>query len=280
MVPVLLTSSQIFELLEKLNVLGDKSFQIRSTLLFEQRYPSKQYQVWVDLWPEFTSILIKQRLSEELIPIYYVFTLEEERLKMLLENTDIMEWEHAIFRVYPIEFHEIIKEASRKFGFELMRSPFEFRLYIFNTDNLKKRCRTVPEDVTVGSLKPEIADVVSESWASSVYNGKEVPLIRYLIANYPTTCLYNMKGAPVAYELQQEYGGLGMLYVKPAYRKRGLGKLVTNFLLQKCADHGYPPYALIADDNEESGKLHTSIGFQKKDLLFIWSNIHPKTNEK
>lgn len=89
-----------------------------------------------------------------------------------------------------------------------------------------------------------------------------------------------MKGAPVAYELQQEYGGLGMLYVKPAYRKRGLGKLVTNFLLQKCADHGYPPYALIADDNEESGKLHTSIGFQKKDLLFIWSNIHPKTNEK
>lgn len=272
MASVLVTSVQIPKLLEKLNAFGDKSFQIRSILVFLKLHPSEQNQVWVDVWPEFTSIVVTQHLPENIDTLYYFFTLDIEKLRLMLEDTDIVKWENAIFRAYPYHIHQIIEDNTRKRGLRLRCQDFLYRLYKFNAKKWKQS-RPVPEDITVGSLTPDMAYLVSTTWPVTIFDEKVVPLIKYLINNYPSVCLYDLKGAPVAFEMYQEYACLGMLFVEPAYRNRGLGKLVVNLLVQKCADQGYLMWAGVTDDNEASIKVHVDAGFEETDVMLIWSKV-------
>jgi ribosomal protein S18 acetylase RimI-like enzyme len=63
-------------------------------------------------------------------------------------------------------------------------------------------------------------------------------------------------GCPVAWELQQEYGGLGMLYVEPEYRKANLGSIVTRTLAGKLVNDGQLVFACVDDKTETSIKFH------------------------
>jgi hypothetical protein len=54
--------------------------------------------------------------------------------------------------------------------------------------------------------------------------------IRYMISNFHNVCIETKDGRPVAWELQQEYGGVGMLYIEPEYRRANLGSIVTRTL--------------------------------------------------
>lgn len=138
-------------------------------------------------------------------------------------------------------------------------------------------CRHVPENLTVGSLTLDMADVVTKNWPGSyLHQDRAIAQIKYLIATYPTVCLYTSNGTPVAYELGQEYGGIGMLYVEPTYRNQGLGKLVTTLLVQKYLERGYAPFVITSTNNEASAKLHGDVGFRKTDDLYERAKVVPK----
>lgn len=275
MAPVLLTPTQISQFLQKLEAFGDQSLQVRSVIHLEKRYPFEQFQVWVDEWPQFTAALLKQKLFGLHTHNYYIFTLGKENLKNLLQNTDIVEWENAIFRVFPWEYRQQLYDAASKHDFSLICTRVDFYLYKLSAQTLKQR--SIPEDVTVGSLILDMADMVTKNWSDVCMHQSKTPsYIRYLIATYPTVCVCNSKGTPVAYELGQEYGGIGILFVEPTYRRQGLGKLVTTILAQKYLDLGYQPFVGIGCDNEASIKLHLDIGFEKTDVLCGWAKCVPK----
>lgn len=57
--------------------------------------------------------------------------------------------------------------------------------------------------------------------------------LKYHISNFPTVCIETDRGLPVAWELQQEYGSVGMLHVEPEYRRNKLGSIVSRTLAKK-----------------------------------------------
>lgn len=275
MVPVLLSPTQISQLLQKLEAFGDQSFQVRSIILLQRQYPFEQFQVWVDDWPEFTTALLKQKLPGMHTHNYYVFTLVMENLWNLLQNNDIMEWKNAIFGVYPCALRQILIAAAYKRGFRMKCSRCIFNIFKFSSSSLKQR--RVPENFTVESLTLDMADVIAKNWPGSyIHQDKTMTHIKYLIATYPSVCLYNSKGTPVAYELGQEYGGIGMLYVEPTYRNQGLGKLVTTLLVQKYLERGFVPFVLTSSYNEVSIKLHVNMGFVNIDDHYERAKVIPK----
>ena len=122
-----------------------------------------------------------------------------------------------------------------------------------------------------------MADQVTKQWHQNhLFEDKTLFHVKYLIQTYPSVCVCDSKGILVAYELGQEYGGLGMLFVEPAYRRQGLGKLVTILLMQKYMKFGYQPYIGIDPSNISSEKLHLDVGFEKTDIFCEWAKAVPK----
>ena len=54
-----------------------------------------------------------------------------------------------------------------------------------------------------------------------------------------------------------------MLYVREAYRRRGLGKIITSQLAQKYFSDELPVTVFVSKDNESSRRMHTSCGFKE-----------------
>jgi ribosomal protein S18 acetylase RimI-like enzyme len=85
--------------------------------------------------------------------------------------------------------------------------------------------------------------------------------IEYHISHLPSVCIETEDGHPVAWELQQEYGGIGMLYVEPEYRRANLGSFVTRKLAGKLVKDGQLVFASVNANNEASVNFHQKNGF-------------------
>jgi ribosomal protein S18 acetylase RimI-like enzyme len=85
--------------------------------------------------------------------------------------------------------------------------------------------------------------------------------INYQVSNFHTVCIETEDGRPVAWELQQEYGGIGMLYVEPEYRRANLGSIITRTLAGKLVKDGLFAFAFVEDINETSINFHKKNGF-------------------
>lgn len=94
---------------------------------------------------------------------------------------------------------------------------------------------------------------------------------KYHFSNFPTVCIETEDGRPVAWELQQEYGGIGMLHVEPEYRRNKLGSLVSRTLAEKMTKDGQLVFACINKQNDPSIAFHENNGYVRLpfDISFI-----------
>ncbi|XP_062587281.1 glycine N-acyltransferase-like [Saccostrea cucullata] len=98
--------------------------------------------------------------------------------------------------------------------------------------------------------------------------------IRYHIDTLPTVCIETEDGRPVAWEVQHEYGRLGMLNVEPEYRRLKLGSVVTRTLAQKLVKDGQLVFACVDDKNETSVNFHENNGYTRMPLMYSVAVYH------
>ena len=65
----------------------------------------------------------------------------------------------------------------------------------------------------------------------------------------------------MAWELQQDYGAVGMLHVVPEFRRKKLGSVVTMALAEKITNAGQIVFACVVDDNETGKAFHETNGY-------------------
>ncbi len=65
-------------------------------------------------------------------------------------------------------------------------------------------------------------------------------------------------------------GSLGMLYVKEAYRGRGMAASLEAHAVNRMLERGWTPYAHVARENVASGKLQEKLGFYRAEKSFWW----------
>ena len=76
----------------------------------------------------------------------------------------------------------------------------------------------------------------------------------------------------IGYVGKHSKNNVGLLYVKPEYRRKGIGMKLLKMAFSKCEDFGNPyPYTHIFMTNEVSLKLHKKLGceFGKKKLTWF-----------
>ena len=129
----------------------------------------------------------------------------------------------------------------------------------------------VPEGFYISSLHESDADKVDDSWVHSGKGSKD--FIKWLIRNYATIAIRTADSCLVAHMLERETGFLGLLYVDPKHRRKGLGKLVVSELAHKIKKYREIVYVHAA--NEASRKLHTICGFRKVANALVYE-FHPQ----
>lgn len=59
---------------------------------------------------------------------------------------------------------------------------------------------------------------------------------------------------------EHEEGGMGMLYVYPEYRGRGLAKALETYLINNTLQRGYTPFCQVFEGNDISERMQESLG--------------------
>lgn len=84
---------------------------------------------------------------------------------------------------------------------------------------------------------------------------------KYHFSYFPSVCIETDDGRPVAWELQHEYGDIGVLHVEPEYRRNKLGSIVSRTLAKKLTKDGQLVFACVNEDNEPSIAFHENNGY-------------------
>lgn len=133
---------------------------------------------------------------------------------------------------------------------------------------------TMPNGFRETELSERHLEAVIKSWSYSEEMDKLASTekwFKYHFSNFPTVCIETDDGRPVAWELQQEYGGIGMLHVEPEYRRNKLGSLVSRTLAEKLTKDGQLVFACVDENNEPSIAFHENNGYVR--LPFDFSFI-------
>ena len=111
---------------------------------------------------------------------------------------------------------------------------------------------------------------MDDSWTYS--NKVSKAFIKWLIRSFATVAIRTADNELAAYMIEQENGSLGMLYVDPKYRRKGLGQLTVSELAHKIKKMKKIVY--VYTDNEASFRLHVRCGFTKVADAVVYG-FHP-----
>ena len=80
--------------------------------------------------------------------------------------------------------------------------------------------------------------------------------IRHLVEEHPSIVMTTDSGQHVGHLLGQSYGGMGMLYIQPEFRRKGYSKVIIPQLAQKYFETEEEVYAVRDIDNSAAQNLH------------------------
>lgn len=135
--------------------------------------------------------------------------------------------------------------------------------------------RPIPGGFTVTTLKQKHVETVVQEWPYSGIFSDCREWVSDMIKQFPSVCIENEQGVPVAWILQQDYGCIGMLHVVPENRRAKLGSAVTMLLMEKLHKEGDCLYSSVNVDNKTSLAFHERNKFEYVREFSIGFVVYP-----
>ncbi|KAK6168223.1 hypothetical protein SNE40_022094 [Patella caerulea] len=244
-------------------------------LIQEKWWQYSGYDVVVDKWPDFTTVIVKpDDTANQLLYRKYqhsVFTSDKVNLKQMLKVPGVINWKKEMrFSAISETLFDVLKEASRENGGELYVLP---TAHVWSTDLNKLKIIPVPAGFHLTTLKVAQAEFVAEIWDGSGDGTAEY--IQALIKDYTSLALYNETHNLIGYMLETNYDTMGMLYVKEEYRGQGFSKILVSNLSKLLLESGRMANVYIDSGNVVSAKLHKDLGFEMQDGCYSWLKYIP-----
>ncbi len=80
----------------------------------------------------------------------------------------------------------------------------------------------------------------------------------------------SLGGQVVGFMGEHLEGSMGLLYVLPAFRRRGFGAALERLYIRKTMEAGFIPFGQVEKDNLPSLKLQKKLGMTISDNLILW----------
>ena len=78
------------------------------------------------------------------------------------------------------------------------------------------------------------------------------------------------QGTPVGFVGEHLEGSMGLLYVLPAFRRRGFGAALEKAFIARTMERGFIPFGQVETHNEASLRLQKRLGLRCSDRPMLW----------
>ena len=106
------------------------------------------------------------------------------------------------------------------------------------------------------------ADLLNENWEYK--DETSLDFVKFQIRHFPSVGIRDSNGQLVAWEVTYFTGCMGMLYVLPEHRGKGLAQYAVYKLSKKLLQQGRPAFCFVEQSNNASKRLHEKCGFYEE----------------
>lgn len=209
---------------------------------------------------------------------YPIHNIEKVGDSVLVKGTSDKDWIYISSK--SVEELKILKNRLRQ-GDKNFAAIEDWMIPILDvTNKIKWKLSTIklilPYDADLENIQYKVNELTHKD-AEFIYNNsdyKDIISIDYIserITNGLNSCIRD-KETPIAWAITQDDGAIGFLNVLSKYRRKGYARDVMIDLIKKVRSKNKNPFVHIEEENENSMRLATSIGF-KKDKRVSWFEI-------
>ncbi|XP_062587280.1 glycine N-acyltransferase-like [Saccostrea cucullata] len=222
--------------------------------------------VLVDSWPEFSAVVIVNSKIQ-------IFCQSLENL--LRHASTVLESPLATAGCTKEVVDSLVNLFKSAESSLIRRGDKAFYVYKLPPDEILPL--KIPDGFKLSELQQTHVENILNSWHHRDEYEQYADLrqwMRYQIDTLPTVCIKTEDGRPVAWQIQYENTGMGMLYVEPEYKRLKLGSVVKRTLAQKLVKDGLLVFACVDDKNETSVTFHENNGFIRLPFKYSFEVYH------
>eukprot|EP00105_Crassostrea_gigas_P034580 XP_019918728.1 PREDICTED: glycine N-acyltransferase isoform X3 [Crassostrea gigas] len=233
--------------------------------LMRRKHLLTEKMVLVDSWPDFSVLVIVQRhIRETWLSVGFC---KDPEFAPNLETLIQFASRNTSPPLYIVGCTSEVMDALVCAHQSMNSCPFRRMsadLIVYTLRNKNIVPRAIPDGFKISELSEIHTDIVRKSRS---YAGKKES-ITYQITNFLSVLIETDDGHPVAWEVQHEFGAIGMLHVEPEYRRNKLGSIVTRTLANKLIKDGQLVFALVEENNGTSIAFHENNGYVRLPFKF------------
>ncbi|XP_033752790.1 uncharacterized protein LOC117336395 isoform X2 [Pecten maximus] len=229
------------------------------------------YDVFVDRLSTITAVLVipdhVASHSSDHEKSVFIFTVPDTDIQSLLNTSGLLKHDHITFNVVWKETYDKVRDILSQRGVSPYTEVLSSGSDVYYTENVPD-VPTLPDGFSTRSLVPTDYELIISG--VEYRNANYVKSVKRILAvGTVSVGVEEVKsGELVAWSLQQIYGYLGMTFVRPEFRNKGLGKYVTASLARQMIDNNGFCMAAIGGLNSISINMHIKLGFKQMNRLF------------
>ncbi|OWF36640.1 uncharacterized protein LOC110441387 isoform X2 [Mizuhopecten yessoensis] len=229
------------------------------------------YVVYVDRFPNISAVLVMPDdagfHSSDHEKSVFLFSLPHSDIQSLLDMSGLLKQENITFCVVWEDVYEKVKGVITSWQASPFTELASSGSAVYYTDNVPE-IPDLPGGYTTRSLVPTDYEMIITGVEYKKAN--YVKSVKRILAMGTLSVGVEDEGSKtlVAWSLQQLYGYLGMTFVQPEHRNKGLGKYVTTRLARMMIDKNGFCMAAIGGQNTPSISMHLKLGFTRMNRLF------------
>ncbi|XP_069083544.1 glycine N-acyltransferase-like [Pleurodeles waltl] len=263
--------------------------QVYGSVFHINRGNPLKMEVLVDSWPDFKTVISKPQ-SMEMVDdtdfytnTYNIFTKDPENLRMILENSNLINWNQLLMLESLQQYLEpVIMSIAKSKGLKLEKQQCllfvrDIHLGVYESSpkvNSEEKlapptrsqlaARDEQSEFQCSPVSDAEAELVNAFWINTGHEAS-LKFTRQRIQHLPSLCMRDPGGRPISWCIMDQNSEIRMAYTLPEYRCKGLfTRLLVRFtalLRLQWAD--FPFYLITAQQNVQAQRAASTAGLLK-----------------
>ncbi|XP_041646274.1 glycine N-acyltransferase-like [Cheilinus undulatus] len=236
-----------------------RSMMVYGLLMLRNRVPSDPIAVFVDRWPDFNVLISRPQCEQraDLFKDILIFANDGKILEETIRKSSVIDWSRYLCFGCSQQTAEILKAVASEKGVPGCQLALCHMMILEDVSNLPG---VDSSRISLSSLNESHISLVNQTWKFGE-SEISISMIRNMVTNFPSCCVLDAKGKPVAWILVYGSCAMGMLYTLPEHRGKGYAKVLICSMAKRLHAEGYPVYCFIEEDNTVSYKIFKNLGF-------------------
>ncbi|CAJ1067733.1 glycine N-acyltransferase-like [Xyrichtys novacula] len=236
-----------------------QSLKVYGVLMLKNRVTSDPLSVIVDKWPDFRVFICRPHCEKKgsFFKDILIFATDGAILTEIIKKPAVMDWTKQLCIEFNHQHVEVFRTVASEKGVPGHEHGVCHVMILEDVSNLPS---IDSSGVSLSSLDESHISLLNQTWKFGKCD-EALRMIQDILTHFPSCCMLDAEGKPVAWILVYSSSAMGMLYTLPEHRGKGYAKVLIYTMAKRLHAEGYPVYCFIEEDNTLSYRLFKNLGF-------------------